>query len=124
MASSLFQAFGRAELERFLESIDRHLVRKQRIEVIGGGAVALRYSSRVATSDIDTFQSMTPALGKAASQARKETGLEIPMADSPVADLPWDYEKRVERVLPRLQRLEVFTLERHDLALSARRTTR
>jgi hypothetical protein len=39
------------------------------------------------------------------------------VAQSGVADAPFDFESRLERVLPHLERLRVFVPEKHDLVL-------
>lgn len=46
------------------------------------------------------------------------TGLKIPLSNAAVADVPWNYQDRLICVLPELRKLSVFTLEKHDLALS------
>lgn len=38
--------------------------------------------------------------------------------DAGVSDFPYEFEDRLERVLPQLARLHVVVPERHDLALS------
>ncbi len=40
------------------------------------------------------------------------------MEPTPVADLPYEFESRLVRVLPMLRHLEVHVPEGHDLALS------
>jgi hypothetical protein len=47
-----------------------------------------------------------------------ETGFDIPVEHSTVADVPWDYEDRLEHKLPHLAKLTLKILEKHDLALS------
>lgn len=46
------------------------------------------------------------------------TGLDIPVQNAAVADLPWNYEDRLRRVMPHLRHLEVVVPEAHDLVLS------
>jgi hypothetical protein len=100
-----------------LAAADRHLARPQTITIIGGSAAALSGADST-TTDIDTFEPMTEELEQALALARAETGLEIPCAQSTVADIPYNAEDRVERPLSDLAHLEVKVLERHDLALS------
>lgn len=86
--------------------------------LIGGSAVAIGYKVDVGTQDIDTFQSDLRLIERAALQARKVTGLQIPLSNAAVADVPWNYRDRLVRLLPELSQLYVFALEKHDLALS------
>ena len=110
--------FKATDLTRFLEAIDRNLEESAKITVIGGSAAALGYNVSSATSDIDTFSSNLDKIRLAADAARRETGLEIPLSNTPIADVPYNYEERLERVLPNLGKLQVWVLEKHDLALS------
>ncbi|HEY4177527.1 MAG TPA: DUF6036 family nucleotidyltransferase [Kofleriaceae bacterium] len=112
------ERFDRDELERFLRAVDKHLVAPAKIKVIGGTAASLGYGADETTVDIDLYQSSTPDLQHAASLAREETGLEVPIGNSTVADIPHDAEDRLVRQLPELQKLEVWVLEKHDLVLS------
>lgn len=86
--------------------------------LIGGSALALGYGVERATNDIDTFESDLRDVEIAAVRARMDTGLEVPIANSTVAQLPEGAELRRRRLLPDLTRLTVFVLERHDLAAS------
>lgn len=96
-----FSRFGADELERFLTAIDRALTRRTFVILIGGGAAALGYGVRSATKDLDTLTS-TADLEDAIRTARAETGLDIPIEATPVADLPYEFESRLVRVLPAL----------------------
>ena len=85
--------------------------------MIGGAAAALGYGVRSATKDLDTLTS-TADLEDAIGRARAETGLDVPIEPTPVADLPYEFESRLVRVLPALEQLELFVPEAHDLVLS------
>ncbi|MGH9893704.1 MAG: DUF6036 family nucleotidyltransferase [bacterium] len=85
--------------------------------VIGGSAAALRYGVTRATHDIDTWDAIRADLAAAVEEAQHTTGLPVPMATSRVADPPYEFESRLERVLPSLPRLEVYVPEKHDLVL-------
>lgn len=85
--------------------------------MIGGGAAALGYGVRTATQDIDTLTNLD-GLGEAIAAARKKTGLNIPIEPTPVADLPYEFESRLERVLPALRHLALYVPEANDLVLS------
>lgn len=109
--------FAATELERFLDAVDGALSRRVFVILIGGGAAALGYGVRSGTKDLDTLTELT-GLERAITVARAETGLDIPMETTPVADLPYEFESRLVRVLPRLRRLDLHVPEAHDLALS------
>ena len=109
--------YVRAEIERFLRAVDLALKRPATIVVIGGGAAALKYRIDDPTTDIDTFNALGADLRRAIAAARKATGLAMPFEQSGVADGPYNFEDRLLRAMPRLDRLNVFVPERHDLAL-------
>lgn len=111
------RTFLKDELERFLEAVDQALAQPVAVIVIGGTAAALHYGVTRATHDIDTWTTVRGDLAAAAERARVSTGLDIPVTQSGVADAPHDFESRLERVLPRLDRLRVWVPEKHDLAL-------
>lgn len=69
------------------------------------------------TKDLDTLTELTH-LENAIAAARSATGLDVPIEPTPVADVPYEFESRLVRVLPALERLEIFVPEVHDLALS------
>jgi hypothetical protein len=70
------------------------------------------------TLDIDTFQPVPPKVQAAVERATAQTGLLIPVTFAAVADAPYDYEDRLERVgEPVLRSLELWVPERHDLVL-------
>jgi hypothetical protein len=115
------RSFTPAELRQFLEALDRLVHRTVKIVVIGGGAIALAYGIDRNTRDIDTTaDSKLRSIRKAIEQARRETGLEIPISDSGgrVGAVPSNSDARLIRVMPELDNLEVWALEAHDLALS------
>lgn len=105
------------ELRRFLENVDGALDRRAEIVVIGGAAAALEYGVVTGTRDIDTWTRVQKDLSLAVKRARRTTGLEVPFAQSGVADGPHEFESRLERALPHLRRLAVMVPEKHDLVL-------
>jgi hypothetical protein len=111
------ETFLREQLERFLEAVDAALARPVRVVVIGGTAAALHYGVRRATHDIDTWTTVPADLAAAAKKARAATGLDVPIQKSGVADAPYEFESRLERVLPALRKLTVLVPEKHDLVL-------
>ena len=112
------RAFRANDLRTFLHSVDRHLHRRMRIELVGGRAGALAHGVISATTDVDTFTPIAADLQVAAKCASAETGLAIPLVHSTIAEVPMSYEDRLVRPLPELARLEVCALDRHDLVLS------
>ncbi len=109
--------YGLDEIAQLLEAVDRRLTQITRIVIVGGAAAAF-HGIAATTEDVDTFETLEHELAQAIEAAQAETGLRIPINHSSVADVPWDYETRLESVLPQLKNLRVFILEKHDLALS------
>jgi hypothetical protein len=112
------RSYGADDIRTFLRSVDRHLSRPTRIEIIGGCAAALAHGATSTTIDVDTFTATTAELDEAVTRARDETGLDMPLSHAGVAEVPMNYKDRLQRQLPELQSLEVWVLEKHDLALS------
>src|SRR5258708_6026684 len=117
MSREIRRQFAAEELRRFFTAVDRHLTTSARIIVLGGSAIAL-YGVQSGTMDIDTWETDLSPLQSAIQLARQETGLDIPVSDTGVADVPFEYASRLHRVKGRWTHLKVFTLERHDLVLS------
>ena len=49
------------------------------------------------TTDVDTFNAVSNELLEAVTRASEETGFQIPVSQATVADVPYDYEDRLER---------------------------
>ena len=109
--------YGVDEICVFLRAIDRHLTSHASIVLIGGAAAAFHQASST-TNDVDTSHALTAELRTAIERASAETGLAIPISYAAVADVPYNSDDRLERLLPELGNLEVRVLEKHDLALS------
>lgn len=118
MSSYRSRAYGADEIRAFLRAVDRHLTKRVRVEIIGGGAAALAHGASSTTTDLDTFNAVDNELLEAVARANEESGFQIPVSQATVADVPYDYEDRLERQLPDLTYLEVWVLEKHDLVLS------
>jgi hypothetical protein len=118
MPPETLRQFDAAELRRFLTAIDAGLDRPARVVLLGGSALAVGYKVGVGTTDIDTRKTDLGGIGPAVARARTATGLDIPVGSADVGDVPFHYESRLRRVLPKLRRLKVLVLEKHDLALS------
>ena len=110
--------FSPSEIETFLFAVDDALEDRARLTVIGGSALTLGYAVEVFTNDIDTYSSDLERVNRAAAVARKKSELPIPLANSSIAQVPSGFEQRLKRVLPSLQRLEVWVLDPYDLAVS------
>ena len=79
----------------------------------------MAYDSGTETADVDLFVGMSGQIEEAARTAREQTGLAIPVAAAPVADLPYDYEDRLRPARGlRLKKLTLTFPEKYDLALS------
>jgi Nucleotidyltransferase of unknown function (DUF6036) len=110
--------FEKPELTRFLVEVDRALSAPGSVVIIGGAAAILQYGATRPTVDIDTYSVAPTGLEDAIRKAWTATGLEISVEYAAVADAPYNYEDRLERLRsPRLERLQVLVPERHDLAL-------
>ncbi len=68
--------------------------------------------------DIDTWETNLRPLQPAIDRARAETGLAIPVVPAGVADVPYHARNRLKKEPTPWKHLQVFMLERHDLALS------
>lgn len=108
---------GADELRIFFEAVDRHLPARASIVIIGGAAAAF-HRAESTTNDVDTLDAVSADVLTAVEQARSSAGLSVPISASTVAQVPDNYDLRLEKVLPHLERLEVWVLEKHDLALS------
>lgn len=107
------------DIRRFLRAVDARLNRRCVVIIIGGSGAGLAYATDLRTHDIDTYNRVPAYLAAAAQKARVDTGLDIPITHSAVADLPYDFENRLEQpTIGRLRHLEVWVPEKHDLVLS------
>jgi hypothetical protein len=109
--------FEATELRLFLTAVDEHLADPATIIILGGCAIAL-YGAHAGTIDIDTFGTDLPRLSGAIDAARAATGLDIPVSDPGVADVPLNYTDRLHPIEGPWTRLRVLVLDRHDLTLS------
>src|SRR4051794_30503425 len=98
MARSGVREFGTRELRAFFAAVDAHLTRRARVIILGGSAIAVGYGVEQGTIDVDTWETDLRPLARAIALAREETGLDIPVSDAAVGDVPSDYESRLLRV--------------------------
>ena len=115
--SSHDRRFSTGELGRFLAAVDEALDGPAAVIIIGGSAMGLAYGVDLRTRDIDTFESDIEVLERALQAARDGTALPVPVAPASVADAPWNYEDRLQRLFPDFERLRVLVPEKHDLVL-------
>jgi hypothetical protein len=95
--------------------LDRAATSRRSVVVIGGAAVVLHIRASFGTKDIDTYESDVGDLVRACLAQ----GIELPsIGNAGVSDFPYDFEDRLQRVLPELEHLELYVPERHDLVLS------
>lgn len=88
--------FVNKEISMFLKAIDTHLKEPCRIEMIGGAVAQLCFQSQSGTLDIDITGGIHK-IGKACQEARKESGLDIPVQSVSIWDGPYEYESRLMR---------------------------
>ena len=111
------QQFRDADFQVFLRSLDAHLAVPFRVEIIGEAAAILAFHVKSGTGDIDVSSPIIQIAGMIEA-AREDTGLQIPMEQVGIYQAPYEYETRLKRlVLPGVEKLQVFTPEKHDWAL-------
>ena len=89
-----YREFNTGELRAFFIALDRRLAAEERLVLVGGSAAMLGHGVFSVTQDVDTFHAPSPALCTAAAAVSVDTGLEIPIQPTAVADVPWHYEDR------------------------------
>ncbi len=108
----------------FLADVDRQLPRTIKIHCLGGFVAAFYYDLPRPTNDLDYIEVIPH---EAMATLQEIAGVESPLAKKyrvhfqhvGVASLPESYAKRLTPLLPRrFQRLRLFALDAHDLALS------
>ncbi len=108
----------------FLCDVDRHLPRVIEIHCLGGFVAACYYDLPRPTNDLD-YIDVVPH--EAMTILQEIAGIESPLAKKHrlyfqhvgVASLPESYAERLTELFPRMfQRLRLFGLDPHDLALS------
>jgi Nucleotidyltransferase of unknown function (DUF6036) len=88
-----FRKYTNKDVQTLLKAIDANLDKKFEITLIGGAAALLAYKATRLTQDIDSFNKIA-ALESAYEKAKKDTGLEIPLSQAGVADVPYNFEDR------------------------------
>jgi hypothetical protein len=101
---------------QYLVRLDGFLSNPVPLVVIGGFAIALRWSDRHSTADIDVLGNLDPALQQAIQAAGPENA--IPIQAVTVGSQPYTFEDRLQPLqIPGLQRLQIFVPDAHDLAI-------
>jgi predicted nucleotidyltransferase len=112
-----FRKYTNKDVQTLLKAIDANLDKKFEITLIGGAAALLAYKATRLTQDIDSFNKIA-ALESAYEKAKKDTGLEIPLSQAGVADVPYNFEDRlVEYKRLKLKKLIIKIPEIHDFIL-------
>lgn len=110
--------FAKQELLRFLAEVDAVLVETTGLVVIGGAAAVMAYDVATATRDIDLWSPPGQSVQRAFALARSRSGLNIPVEHAAVADAPWSFDERLEKLESEgWSRLVISVPERHDLVL-------
>lgn len=107
------KTFGRDDVLAFLVEVDELLTEPVGMEIIGGAAALLAYGATSATKDIDSFENIDERISRVALL----TARKIPLDRAAVADPPYNYEDRRQRLNLPLRNLTVWVPERHDLLL-------
>lgn len=119
---SRYSRFGRAEIVRFLHTLDDFLEEDSEVLVIGGAAAVLGYHADIKTADIDVFEATNAQvadLKQAARRAFDVTGIDLTIDRASVADLPYKYEDRLRRTRDvRFRKLTLKVPDKYDLVLS------
>lgn len=110
--------FTASQLIEFLRAVDARLERPEEITVIGGGALALAYDDRYRTHDIDTWGRVSSNLAAVCDTAKKDTGLPVGLAQSGVAQAPYEAESRVLHLFTDMKFLSVYVFDPYDVAIS------
>ena len=107
------KTYGRDQVLEFLAEIDEILAEPVALEIIGGAAALLAYGARNSTKDIDSFASIDERIRQAATRVAHK----IPLDQAAVADPPYNYEDRRQRLNLPFRNLVVIVPEKHDLLL-------
>lgn len=107
----------RNDLIEFLQRVDKKLSKRTRVLIIGGSAIALVYSPRYGTVDIDTIETDRDFF-VACEKVNQEAGPKVIVSAVTVADTPYNYEDRLQDVpISGTTHLQVIVPEKHDLAM-------
>jgi hypothetical protein len=110
--------YSREQIELFLRAVDKALKQRADIVIIGGSAIALRFEAAHVSPDLDLDRRPLPELQSAIAEAKRTTGLDVPVETVGVLFAPDGYEERLVALpLEGLRQLTVWTPEPHDLAM-------
>jgi len=110
----IYRRYTAEELQALFRAIDGHLEAQAELIIIGGAAALLAYHATNTTHDIDVLNDIH-AVEAAYNEAKKETGLDIPLSMAGVAQVPYNYHERLtkyEELLLRnlVIRIPMFTI--------------
>lgn len=105
-----------AAIRQYLKRLDGLLTQPVQLVVIGGFAIALGWSDKHATADIDVLGDLAPALQQAIQAAGPEGA--IPIQSVTVGSQPYYFEDRLQPFeMAGLRHLQISLPEAHDLAI-------
>jgi hypothetical protein len=92
----IYRRYTAEELQALFRAIDGHLEAQAELIIIGGAAALLAYHATNTTHDIDVLNDIH-AVEAAYNEAKKETGLDIPLSMAGVAQVPYNYHERLTK---------------------------
>ena len=112
-----YRRYTAEELQTLFRAIDDRLNAPAELILIGGAAALLAYHATSTTHDIDVLNDID-AVEVAYNEAKKQTGLDIPLSKAGVAEVPYNYEERLARYEEiSLRNLIIWIPDIHDLIL-------
>ncbi|MFH1437756.1 MAG: DUF6036 family nucleotidyltransferase [Pseudomonadota bacterium] len=110
--------FDAEQIRAFLTALDKQLDKRLDFILIGGSAAALAYGVQRTTCDVDTWSEWVRDFDEEISRTRAVSGLPIPVEYAVVADAPYEFESRLEKMdIAGLGKLTILVPEKHDLVL-------
>jgi hypothetical protein len=103
------QRYEPDELHEFLEALGECLEEPTAVVLVGSSAIILGHGVTTTTTDIDTLHPCSPVLQLAIQQARRVTGLAVPVGPPGVVQMPEGFEDRLVRLEPRGEMASVRT---------------
>ncbi|USN47490.1 MAG: hypothetical protein H6626_15150 [Pseudobdellovibrionaceae bacterium] len=109
----------RDQMIKFFNALDDLLEQEYSLTLIGGSAMVIGYASERMTSDCDPWGRAEKEIQSKWALAQKASGVKISLdSQTGVAQLPENFEDRLEEADLKLKKLTIKYPEKHDLALS------